>query len=191
MKTRVAGNQRVRRVKGGTKEILPGGSRFVCQGRRRGQHVQPGSAGEEARRARGGPRATEGAHCQVPGRSRLPLSCNTLAPWHRATGATRGLEIAAPFPWRPGSDSRPRRPPQALPAQPRPAPPRPLRRSAGQRPGRLPPTWARPPGNLGNSGRGARWEGTGEGGEGLRRHKAWNWRGVRVSSSAIDLSVSH
>lgn len=46
----------------------------------------------------GGPRAAEGAHCYVPGRSRLPLSCNTLAPWHRATGTARGLEITAPFP---------------------------------------------------------------------------------------------
>jgi hypothetical protein len=81
----------------------------------------------EARRAGGGPadqreplargaRAPEGAHCYALGRSRLPLSCNTLAPWQRATGTARGLEITAPFPWRPGSDSRPRPARRAPPA---------------------------------------------------------------------------
>ncbi|CAI9179755.1 unnamed protein product [Rangifer tarandus platyrhynchus] len=94
-----------------------------------------------------GPRATKGAHCQVPGRSRLRLSCHTLAPWHRATGTTRGLEIAAPFPWRPGSDSRPHRPPQAGPAPPaaqvrRPAPQQPPSHLGAPRPR-----------NLGNCGR--------------------------------------
>lgn len=80
----------------------------------------------EARRAGGGPgdqreplargaRAPEGAHCYALGRSRLPLSCNTLAPWQRATGTARGLEITAPFPWRPGSD-RPRPARRAPPA---------------------------------------------------------------------------
>lgn len=80
----------------------------------------------EARRTGGGPgdqreplargaRAPEGAHCYALGRSRLPLSCNTLAPWQRATGTARGLEITAPFPWRPGSD-RPRPARRAPPA---------------------------------------------------------------------------
>lgn len=63
-----------------------------------------------------GARAPEGAHCYALGRSRLPLSCNTLAPWQRATGTARGLEITAPFPWRPGSDSRPRPARHAPPA---------------------------------------------------------------------------
>lgn len=134
-----------------------------------GQHVQPGApgaAGLPAQERPGGgltrwgralrlpgplahgPRATKGAHCQVPGCSRLPLSCNTLAPWHRATGTTRGLEIAARFPWRLA----------VTPAPPRPA------RGAGPRAGAkaasLPP--GRPSGNLGNGGRCARWGGGGD-----------------------------
>lgn len=45
MAMRMERNQRVRRVKGGTKETRPGGPRFVRRGRRRGLHVQPGAPG--------------------------------------------------------------------------------------------------------------------------------------------------
>lgn len=136
MKARGGRNQRVHRVGGAALSGEGGGGGSTCSRERpRQPGSPPRSAGEEARRA-GAARAPpiSRASCRRAPRYRRSALLGprpqqiaavlqyprTLARrhWHRP-----GLEIAAPFPWRRGSDSAPAR-------SPAPGPPRPARCAA-------------------------------------------------------------
>lgn len=81
------------RERGGSQERRPGrpplsgeggggGSTCSWELPRKARRAGGGPADQQEPLARGA-RAPEGAHCYALGRSRLPLSCNTLAPWQR------------------------------------------------------------------------------------------------------------